>query len=118
MTTQQVANQLVSLLRQAKFDEIYTQLFHPTEVRHIEPQSPHFAELTGVEAIRAKDAAMAANIAAMDKLEVGEAAVAEDFFALPYKVSLTMKDGSSFALDEIIVYRVKDGKIVLEQFFY
>lgn len=118
MTTQQIADRLVTLLRQAKFDEVYTELFHPSEVRHLEPQSPHFPDLTGVPAIREKDALMSANIAAMDELEVGDAVVAKDFFAVPYKVALTMQDGSTFALDEIIVYQVRDGKIVLEQFFY
>ena len=118
MTTQQVADRLVSLLRQAKFDEVYETLFHPTKVRHIEPQSPHFPDLTGVRAIREKDAAMTANIADMQGLEVGDAIVSKDHIALPYRVSLTLKDGSAFALDELIVYQVEDGKIVLEQFFY
>ncbi len=48
MTTKDVAQQLLTLLPQGKYDEIYDTLFHTEKVRHIEPKSPHFADLTGV----------------------------------------------------------------------
>ena len=118
MTTQAIADQLVSLLRAGDFNGVYDQLFHPTEVRHVEPQSPYFPELTGVEAIKAKDAQMQAGIAEFKGMEVGEPAVAKDYFSIPYKASFVLQDGTAVDLDEIILYEVRDGKIVLEQFFY
>ena len=118
MNTQEIAHQLVGHLRAGEFEQIYDQLFDRESVRHLEPQSEHFADLTGVQAIKEKDAMMSANIEAVESLEVGDAIVSQDHIAVPYKISLKMKGDQTFSLDEIIVYAVKDGKIVLEQFFY
>ncbi|AZQ44807.1 nuclear transport factor 2 family protein [Nonlabens ponticola] len=117
MNNKELANRLVELLRKGEFNTVYDELFHPQAV-HIEPQSEHFARVEGVPAIKAKDAAMQENIAAVDGLEVGDAIVARDYIALPYKMTVTLKDGNQWPLDEIIVYKVEDGKIVSEQFFY
>lgn len=118
MTTSEIANKLVLLLREAKFEEVYDTLFDAEKVRHVEPQSEHFADITGVNAIKEKDTIMGENIQEVNSLEVGTATVSKDHIALPYKMTFTMKDGNAVALDEIIVYEVQDGKIVLEQFFY
>lgn len=118
MTPQAVADRLVELLRAGQFDAVYTELFHPTDIVHDEPQSEHFPHLIGVEAIREKDAAMQANIARFNGLTVGDAIVAGNHLALPYRAQFTLNDGTEVDLNEIIVYRVHDGKIVLEKFFY
>ena len=117
-TTQTIADQLVGYLRAGDFNAVYDNLFHPTKVRHIEPQSPYFAEVTGVEAIKAKDATMMENIAEFKSMRVGDPAVAKDYFTIPYYAAFTLKDGTEVELDEIILYQVEDGKITLEQFFY
>lgn len=118
MTTQQVADRLVDLLRAGNFNAVYDELFHPTEVVHDEPQSPYFAHVVGVEAIKAKDEQMQSGIAEFLGMNVGEPAVSRDYFALPYQMKFKLKDGTVVDLDEIIVYEVRDGKIVLEKFFY
>ena len=118
MTTNAIANRLVELLRDGKFEQVYDELFDAERVRHLEPQSEHFAEVIGVAAIKEKDALMTANIASFGKLEVGDAITAGGFFAIPYKMAFTMKDGTAVSIDEIILYEVQDGKIILEQFFY
>ncbi len=117
MTNQEVANTLVNLLREGKFNDVYDELFHP-DAEHIEPQSEHFSHVKGVEAIKAKDTAMQENIAGVEGMEVGDAIVAKDYIAIPYKMTVKLKDGNKWSLDEIIVYKVDDGKIVSEQFFY
>ncbi|MGD1848716.1 MAG: SnoaL-like domain-containing protein [Salibacteraceae bacterium] len=118
MTTQQIAENVSELLRQGNFEAVYDNYFEAQQVQHIEPQSPFFPNLTGVDSIKAKDAQMQANIASVESLEVGTPIIAKSHFALPYKVKIQMKDGQVMALDEIIVYEIKDGKIILEQFFY
>lgn len=118
MTTTQIAERLVELLKQGQFETIYDELFDAEKVRHIEPQSPHFPEVVGVKAIKEKDAIMTANIASFGGLEVGSPAIASNHFAVPYRASFTLKDGNAVTLDEIIIYQVENGKIVLEQFFY
>ena len=118
MSTQQVATRLVELLRAGEFNTVYDELFHPTEVVHDEPQSPYFAHVVGVADIKSKDAQMQAGIASFEGMHVGEPAVARDYFAIPYQMKFTLQDGTAVDLDEIIVYHVRDGKIVLEKFFY
>lgn len=117
MTNQEVANRLVKLLREGNFNAVYDELFH-SDALHIEPQSEHFARVEGVCAIKAKDAVMQENIASVYGLEVGDAIVAKDYIAIPYKMTVSLKDGNKWQLDEIIVYKVENGKIVSEQFFY
>ncbi|PIB38652.1 nuclear transport factor 2 family protein [Maribacter sp. 4G9] len=117
MTNQEVANKLVSLLREGKFNEVYDELFHP-DAHHIEPQSEYFADLKGVEAIKAKDAAMSEHLEGVESMEVGDAIIASKHIAIPYKLTAKLKDGNQMSLDELIVYELSDGKILSEQFFY
>lgn len=117
-TTQQIANGLTRLLREGKFQEVYENYFEPDTVRHIEPQSPNFSNLTGLKAILEKDKQMQSNIASFNHMHVGDPAVAGDHFAIPYQMGFITKDGKEVNLNEIIVYQVEHGKIVLEQFFY
>ena len=118
MTTQEIENQLVKLLRQGKFEEIYDKLFDTEKVKHIEPQSPHFPELIGVKAIKEKDAIMGGSIESVQSLTVGDPITSANHIAVAYQIAFTLKDGNTGALDEIIIYQVENGKIMLEQFFY
>ena len=70
MNNQEIANRLVSLLRQGKFTEVYDELFHP-EAHHIEPQSEHFSNVKGVAAIKAKDEVMSEYLAGVESMESG-----------------------------------------------
>ncbi|WP_350286845.1 SnoaL-like domain-containing protein [uncultured Croceitalea sp.] len=117
MTNQEIANRLVALLREGKFNDVYDELFH-LDAEHIEPQSEHFSLVKGVEAIKAKDAAMQENLAGAEGLEVGDAIVAKEYMAIPYKMTALLKDGNKWPLDEIILYNVEDSKIISEHFFY
>ena len=118
MTTDTIAKELKTLLEEGKFEEIYDTLFHEEQVKHIEPQSPHFPELVGVKAIKEKDTVMTGNIEEVRSLEIGDYVTSKSFIAIPYKISLTLKNGDEMELDELIIYQVEDGKIILEQFFY
>ena len=118
MTTKEIANDLVNLLREGQFDAVYDMYFDTENVKHIEPQSPYFSDLTGVKAIKEKDVIMQANISEVHAMEIGNAITSKDYIALPYKISFTMKDGTKTELDELILYQVENGKIISEQFFY
>ncbi|NJO01039.1 MAG: hypothetical protein HC880_04485 [Bacteroidia bacterium] len=118
MTVTEIANSVTALLRAGKFHDVYEQYYDTEVVRHIEPKSPFFPDLTGVNALKEKDAKIQPNIASVDTLEIGEPIISKSFFALTFKMSATLKDGNQNRLDEIIVYEVQKGKIVLEQFFY
>lgn len=117
MTNQEVGNRLVSLLREGKFMDVYSELFHE-DAKHIEPQSENFPLLESRAAIVAKDEAMAEHISGAHGLEVGDAIVSKSYIAIPFKMTAELKDGNEFPMDEIIVYKVENGKILSEQFFY
>lgn len=117
MTNQKIADRLVSLLREGQFNTVYDELFHK-DAKHIEPQSEHFAQVNGVEAIKAKDAAMVEHVAEVNSMEVGDAIVASKHIAIPYKLSARLKNDEQLSMDEIIVYEINDGKIISEEFFY
>lgn len=120
MNSQQIANRLVALLRQGDYFTIYDELFHPTEVEHVEPQAPApaFQHLKGVAAIKAKDEQMGAMIQSISLPKVGEPIVSPNAIALHYQIKGELKDSSALAMDEVIVYELQDGKIVSERFFY
>ena len=45
--------------------------------------------------------------------------VAGDFFTVTFKMDVTFKPSSKrFMLEEIAIYKVADGKIAYEEFFY
>ena len=49
---------------------------------------------------------------------VSEPLIAGDVFALVLSMDLTMKGRGRIPMSEVAVYKVKDGKIVSEQFTY
>ena len=117
MTNQEVANRLVSLLKEGKFMDVYNELFHEN-AQHNEPQSENFPHLKSRQAIIEKDEAMSEHIAGAGGLEVGDAIVSKSYIAIPFKMTVELKDGNKMPMDEIIVYKVENGKILSEQFFY
>ncbi len=119
MTTTEIATALVDKLNQGDFFGAY-ELFDQDRVTHLEPKSPveAFRQITGVDAIKAKDEAMGEGIAEASLPQIGTPIVKPAAIALPYKMELKLKDGSELVLDEIIVYQVENGKVISEQFFY
>lgn len=120
MTTKDLAQAIIPLLKAGEFDAVYEQYFDTENIHHLEPQSEHFPELKGVAALREKDALIQQNIASFDHLAIGTPTYAQNYFALPYQAAFTTKDGQQIQLDELIVYGVdtERGKIISEQFFY
>jgi limonene-1,2-epoxide hydrolase len=118
MTTQEVANQLVSLCRQGKIDEVQATLF-AGDAKSIEANDmmgPRVVE--GLEAIKAKSAAFQAGVEEFHGATISEPIVAGNSFALTWALDATFKGRGRMTIEEVCVYQVKDGKITLEQFFY
>ena len=102
-STQQIANRLVELCREGKYEQCYDELF-AADAQNIE--MPAMAEgplgnASGLAAIRA-----------------GEPSVAGNWFTVPMSMDVTMKGQPRMQMDEMCLYQVRDGKIVREQFFY
>lgn len=119
MTTKEVADALVKLCSQGKFGEAVNTLYS-TDIVSMEAGAPpgQSRETKGLDAVKAKGEWWVANH------EVHSAAVegplvAGSHFAVVFKLDVTFKPESKrFQMEEVGVYKVADGKVVYEEFFY
>ena len=119
MTTQEIANKLVSLCSQGKFDEATEALYSP-DIVSVEAGAPPgmSRETKGIEAIKAKGDWWVANHD-VHSVKVEGPLVAGSHFSVAFKMDVTFKPESKrFVMEEIALYEVADGKIVYEEFFY
>jgi hypothetical protein len=121
MTTQDVANRYYELASQSKWDEIQDE-FHDENVICQEPD--HVAS-RGVQVItKGKDAVRAKSIANREMIETihgqycSKPTIAGNFFSVALERDVTFKNRPRMKLEEICVFQVREGRIVLEQFFY
>lgn len=120
MNTQQVAERLVALCREGKYEQAQEELY-AEDAASIEMEgSPAGASgnVKGMDAIREKGRQWAANIVEIHGGSVSDPVVAGDWFSLAMGIDATYKDMGRMPMEEICVYQVRDGKIVREQFFY
>ncbi len=121
MTTQEVADRYYELMLLNKRDEIWQTLYAEEAVCR-EPEHavamgvPTVTE--GMEAIKAKSASRAEMIEEIHGAYCSEPVVGGKFFSAAMGRDITFKGRPRVQLDEVGVFEVKDGKIVLEQFFY
>ena len=118
MTTHEVADKLVKLCSQGKFDEAM-ELYSP-DIVSMEAGAPpgQSRESKGLAAVKAKGEWWNANHEVHSALVEGPL-VAGSRFAVTFKMDITFKPQSRrFQMEEIAVYKVADGKIVYEEFFY
>lgn len=117
MTTQQVANRLVELCRKAEYETAYKELYS-NDIVSIEPDGAPSGRVEGMEAIAAKGKMFQEMTEEFYGIEVSDPIVAENFFSCTMSLDSKMKGMPRAKMDEVCLYQVKDGKIVLEQFFY
>ena len=118
MTTQEVANKLVAYMRQGQMLEAQADLY-ADEIVCIEPEggmAPHYTK--GKEAVLEKGKQFVAMIESRHGGSCSDPLVAGEFFSLTMLLDVTMKGMGRVTFDEVCVYRVKNGKIVFEQFFF
>ncbi len=119
MTTQEVANALVKFCSQAKFHEAMEALYSP-DIVSMEPFAPpgQSREAKGIAAVKAKGEWWTSNHE-IHSAAVEGPLVAGAHFAVTFKLDVTFKPESKrFKMEEVAVYKVANGKIVYEEFFY
>lgn len=119
MTTQEVANTLVKLCSQGKFQEAIKTLYS-ADIVSVEAAPPPGGsrEAKGLAAVVAKAEWWAANHEVHSAAVEGPV-VAGAHFAVTFKMDVTSKPlGKRLKMEEVAVYKVADGKIVYEEFFY
>jgi hypothetical protein len=119
MTTQEVADKLVSLCRECKFGEATEALYsHDIVSREAGAPPGGSREAKGIDAIRAKGEWWVTNHD-IHSCTVEGPIVAGSHFACTYKLDITFKPESRrFTMEEVAVYKVENGKVVYEEFFY
>ena len=118
MAIQEIAVRLVELSRQGQYETAQRELFADDAVSNEPAHSPGGQSVKGLEAIVAKGLQFQSMIEEIHSAEVSEPVVAGNFFSIASSLDVTLKGIGKQSMKEIIVYGVKDGKIVSEQFFY
>src|SRR5581483_6631439 len=119
MTTQEVADTLVKLCSQGKFEEA-TRTLYSNDIVSVEAGAPpgQSRESKGLDAVKAKGEWWVTNHEVHSSIVEGPL-VAASHFAVTFKLDVTFKpEKKRFTMEEIAVYKVQDGKIIYEQFFY
>lgn len=118
MTTEEVAARFNELAQQEKWFEIQDELF-ADNVKSIDPpNSRYFKYAEGKIAVRKKGEDWVKKIREAHKRYTTHPVISGNHFAVGRNVDISMEDFGRVKIDEIMLYEVKGGKIVLEQFFY
>jgi len=118
MTTREVAARFHELAQQEKWFEIQDEFF-ADDVRSIDPlNSPYFGYAEGKDAVRKKGEAFVSRIEAVHKLYTSEPLVSGNHFAVGREKDITVNGFGRIQINQIMLYEVKEGQIISEQFFY
>ena len=119
MTTQEVADQPVQLCKEGKFSEAVATLYSE-EIVSVEAGAPpgQSRETKGLDGVKAKGEWWVANHEIHTAVVEGPL-VAGSHFSVAFKFEVTFKpQNRRFLMEEIALYKVADGKVVYEEFFY
>jgi len=117
-TTHEIAARFNELAQQAKWFEIQDAFF-AENVKSIDPEnSPYFGYAEGKEAVRKKGEDFVSRIEAGHGSYTSEPIVTGNHFAVVREVDITVRPHGRIQINQIMLYEVKDGQIISEQFFY
>jgi hypothetical protein len=118
MTTREVAARFNELAMQEQWFEIQDELF-AENVRSIDPSnSPYFGYAEGKASVRKKGGDFVKKIQEFHGASTSEPVVGGNHFAVGREMDVTVEGFGRIQINEIMMYEVKDGSIVSEQFFY
>lgn len=118
MTTTEIAKRLVTLCRENKYEQAQKELYADNAIS-IEPEgSPGMTTVQGLDKIVQKGNDFQAMVEEFHGQELSDAVVAGNYFSISLIIDATFKGMGRMPMAEIALYKVKNGKIVSEQFFY
>lgn len=119
MTTKEVANKWAEYCRTGQWDKAQQELYDNQCTSQEMKGAQGFPEMVeGMEAIKYKGEQWGQMVEQFHGVEIEGPIVAGDHFTASMKMDITMKGMPRKIDEEVAVFRVKDGKIVHEQFFY
>lgn len=118
LTTREVAARFNELAQQEKWFEIQDEFF-ADNVRSIDPQgSPYFGYAEGKSPVRKKGEDFVKRIETVHRAYTTEPIVSGNHFAVGREVDITVQGFGRIQINQVMLYEVKGGQIVSEQFFY
>jgi hypothetical protein len=118
MTTQEVATRFNELAQQEKWFEIQDEFFSD-DVRSIEPPTANnLPNAAGKAAVRKKGEDWVRRVEAFHGGYTTNPVVGGNYFSVGRRAEITVQGLGRIEIDQIMLYEVKDGRIVSEQFFY
>lgn len=118
LTTQQVADRFYELALQEKWFEIQEELF-ADNVQSVEPRnSPYMQNASGKANVYQKGQGFVQRIQAVHQVSTSPLIVAANHFTVGRTMDITVEGHGRIHINQIMLYEVRDGKIILEQFFY
>lgn len=118
ITTEEVANRLTKLFKENKWSEAQDELFSHDAKSVEPPHSQGLQSVEGLDNIKKKGEIFNSMVEEVHGGWAGEPIVAGNHIAVAMGMDVTMKGQGRMKMEEIVVYEVKDGKIIKEQFFY
>ena len=118
MTTQEIATRFNELAQQEKWFEIQDEFF-ADNVKSIEPPgSLYFGYAEGKSSVRKKAEEFVKKIQDFHGAYTTQPVTGGNHFAVGRGMEITVEGFGRIKIDQIMLYEVKDGRIVSEQFFY
>ncbi|MEJ7769067.1 MAG: SnoaL-like domain-containing protein [Chitinophagaceae bacterium] len=119
MTTQEIAERLVDYCRKGQFEQAQKELYADDAVS-VEPDetSGFPKETVGLNNIIEKGNQFQSMVDEMHGCTVGEPIVASNAIAFTLSMDMSMKGRGRSMMEEICTYRIKNGKIIGEYFYY
>ena len=114
-TIHEIANGLKEMVSEQKFVEAYQQLFSE-DAESIDPQNTSGQPLKGLDTLIKREEDFLSRVA-IETISLSEPIIAGSYFTLSLKMSFDIKGQGHRDMEEICVYKVKDGKIISQQFF-
>jgi len=118
MKTQEVATRFNEFAKQEKWFEIQKELFSDNVKSIDPPHSPYLGYAEGKAAVRKKGEAFVKTITDFHGASTTDPVVGGNYFAVGRELDITLQEFGRVQIKQIMLYEVKDGKIVSEQFFY
>lgn len=120
MDIQQIANRYVELCRAGKHEQIQDELYADDAVSIEAPgnEAGPLGNVQGLHAIREKGRKFQQDVIEVHGSGCSDPLIGGNWFSVAMSIDATYKSMGRVAMAEVAVYRVRDGKIVHEQFFY
>lgn len=118
MTTKEIALRLVEMCRAGKVEEAKEELF-AEDIISIEPSEGLLAkETTGMDGITKKAELFMSQMESFYGVIISDPVIAGNYFSISWDTDIQMKGQERKTDSELCVYKIKDGKIISEEFFY